>query len=86
MNCKLSQKRVSTERCVELTLIAATHSLKEAWISYQPVLAVMYLVQYMPTIGYWLMDKVGAKRVEAATQKGNTYSLSLLFGKRNKAA
>jgi len=24
----------------------------------QPVLAVMYLVQYMPTIGYWLMDKV----------------------------
>ncbi|XP_031249352.1 dehydrogenase/reductase SDR family member 7 isoform X2 [Pistacia vera] len=79
-------ERVSTERCVELTLIAATHSLKEAWISYQPVLAVMYLVQYMPTIGYWLMDKVGAKRVEAATQKGNTYSLSLLFGKKNKAA
>jgi hypothetical protein len=24
----------------------------------QPVLAVMYAVQYMPTIGYWLMDKV----------------------------
>jgi len=24
----------------------------------QPVLAVMYLVQYMPSVGYWLMDKV----------------------------
>jgi len=24
----------------------------------QPVLTVMYLVQYMPTVGYWLMDKV----------------------------
>lgn len=24
----------------------------------QPVLAVMYLVQYMPTMGYFLMDKV----------------------------
>lgn len=24
----------------------------------QPVLAVMYLVQYTPTVGYWLMDKV----------------------------
>lgn len=24
----------------------------------QPVLAVMYMVQYMPTVGYWLMDKV----------------------------
>ncbi|KAK9293297.1 hypothetical protein L1049_021289 [Liquidambar formosana] len=80
-----SEKRVSSERCAELTIIAASHGLKEVWISYQPVLAVMYLVQYMPTIGYWLMDKIGGKRVEAAAQKGNTYSLSLLWGK-NKAA
>nr|GLL23125.1 dehydrogenase/reductase SDR family member 7 isoform X1 [Ipomoea trifida] len=77
-----SEKRVSSERCAELTIIAASHGLKEAWISYQPVLAVMYLVQYMPTIGYWLMDKIGAKRVEAAAQKGNTYSLGLLFDKK----
>ncbi|XP_052199855.1 uncharacterized protein LOC127806532 [Diospyros lotus] len=77
-----SEKRVSSERCAELTIIAATHGLKEVWISYQPVLAVMYLVQYMPTIGYWLMDKIGGKRVEAAAQRGNAYSLNLLFGKR----
>lgn len=77
-----SEKRVSAEKCAELTIIAATHGLKEAWISYQPVLVVMYLVQYMPTIGYWLMDKVGKSRVEAAVEKGNTYSLSLLFGKK----
>ncbi|XP_019194369.1 PREDICTED: dehydrogenase/reductase SDR family member 7 isoform X2 [Ipomoea nil] len=77
-----SEKRVSSERCAELTIIAASHGLKEAWISYQPVLAVMYLVQYMPAIGYWLMDKIGAKRVEAAAQKGNTYSLGLLFDKK----
>ncbi|KAI3470363.1 hypothetical protein Pfo_027026 [Paulownia fortunei] len=77
-----SEKRVSSERCAELTIIAASHGLKEAWISYQPVLAVMYLVQYMPTVGYWLMDKIGEKRVAAAAQKGNTYSLSLLFGKK----
>ncbi|QCE12459.1 dehydrogenase/reductase SDR family member 7 [Vigna unguiculata] len=77
-----SEKRVSSEKCVELTIIAATHGLKEAWISYQPVLAVMYLVQYMPSVGYWLMDKVGKNRVEAAEKKGNTYSLSLLFGKK----
>ncbi|CAI8613296.1 unnamed protein product [Vicia faba] len=77
-----SEKRVSAEKCAELTIIAATHNLKEAWISYQPVLVVMYLVQYMPTIGYWLMDKVGKSRVEAAAEKGSTYSLSLLFGKK----
>lgn len=77
-----SEKRVPSERCAELTIIAATHGLKEAWISYQPVLAVMYLVQYMPTVGYWLMDKVGKNRVEAAEKKGNTYSLSLLLGRK----
>ncbi|KAL3523296.1 hypothetical protein ACH5RR_016130 [Cinchona calisaya] len=77
-----AERRVSSERCAELTIIAASHGLKEAWISYQPVLAVMYLVQYMPTIGFWLMDKIGAKRVEAAAKQGNTYSLSLLFGKK----
>ncbi|KAL0817945.1 hypothetical protein Bca101_074389 [Brassica carinata] len=59
------EKRVSSERCAELTIIAASHNLKEAWISYQPVLLVMYLVQYMPSLGLWLMDKVGGgKRVE----------------------
>ncbi|KAH6757531.1 Rossmann-fold superfamily protein [Perilla frutescens var. hirtella] len=77
-----SEKRVSSERCAELTIIAASHSLKEAWISYQPVLAVMYLVQYVPTVGYWLMDKIGEKRIAAAAQKGDTYSLGLLFGKK----
>ncbi|KAL6501056.1 hypothetical protein OROHE_025253 [Orobanche hederae] len=79
-----SEKRVSSERCAELTIIAASHGLKEAWISYQPVLAVMYLVQYMPTIGYWLLDKIGEKRVAAAAQKGNTYSMSLLFGEKKE--
>jgi hypothetical protein len=29
------QKRVPVERCAELTIVAATHGLKEAWISYQ---------------------------------------------------
>ncbi|KAL9827462.1 putative short-chain dehydrogenase/reductase SDR, NAD(P)-binding domain superfamily [Arabidopsis thaliana] len=55
---KSPEKRVSSERCAELTIIAASHNLKEAWISYQPVLLVMYLVQYMPSLGFWLMDKV----------------------------
>nr|CAB3491449.1 unnamed protein product [Digitaria exilis] len=78
------QKRVSVERCAELTIVAATHGLKEAWISYQPVLTVMYLVQYMPTVGYWLMDKVGAKRLDAAAKKRNTYSWNLMFsGKKS---
>ncbi|XP_028061299.1 uncharacterized protein LOC114264786 isoform X3 [Camellia sinensis] len=34
-----SEKRVSSERCAELTIIAATHGLKEVWISYQDTIA-----------------------------------------------
>ncbi|XP_010930261.1 uncharacterized protein [Elaeis guineensis] len=81
-----SEKRVSSERCAELTIVAATHGLKEAWISYQPVLLVMYLIQYMPTIGYWFMDKIGANRLDAAERKGNTYSWKLFFGRKKKSA
>lgn len=32
---KWLQKRVSAERCAQLTIIAASHGLKEVWISYQ---------------------------------------------------
>ncbi|CAL9185975.1 unnamed protein product [Musa hybrid cultivar] len=79
------EKRVSAERCAELTIVAATHGLKEAWISYQPVLFVMYLVQYMPTIGYWFMDLIGANRLDAAASKRSAYSWSLLFGHKKSA-
>ncbi|XP_010463788.1 PREDICTED: dehydrogenase/reductase SDR family member 7 isoform X2 [Camelina sativa] len=81
---KSPEKHVSSERCAELTIIAASHNLKEAWISHQPVLLVMYIVQYMPSLGFWLMDKVGGKRVEVAGKKGNTYSWKLLFGEKTK--
>ncbi|KAJ4958903.1 hypothetical protein NE237_026014 [Protea cynaroides] len=80
-----TEKHTSTERCAELTIIAATHGLKEAWIANQPVLGVMYLVQYAPTIGFWLLDKIGGNRVKAAAQKGNLYSLGLLFGNKKGA-
>ncbi|CAL9192282.1 unnamed protein product [Musa hybrid cultivar] len=79
------EKRVSAERCAELIIVAATHGLKEAWISYQPVLFVMYLVQYMPTIGYWFMDLIGANRLDAAASKRSAYSWSLLFGHKKSA-
>ncbi|XP_072970940.1 uncharacterized protein [Typha angustifolia] len=80
-----SEKRVSAERCAELTIIAATHGLKEAWISDQPILLVMYLAQYMPTIAYWFLDRVGANRLDAAASKGNTYSWKLFFGQKKLA-
>lgn len=44
------QKRVSSERCAELTIIAATHGLKEVWISYQ-VLLLVYCLATEETVG-----------------------------------
>ncbi|CDY43129.1 BnaA05g32570D [Brassica napus] len=73
------EMRVSSERCAELTIIAASHNLKEAWISHQPELLVMYLVQYMPSLGLWLMDKVGGKRVEVAEKKKAKAPFKFLF-------
>lgn len=51
--CKIlsPQKRVPSERCAELTIIAATHGLKEAWISYQVkalILAIYICLNTLP--------------------------------------
>lgn len=80
------EKRMSVTRCVELTVIAISHGLKEVWISDQPILAVMYVMQYIPTLGHYLMGKIGPRRIEAAQKGGNTYGLDLLFGRSKKHA
>lgn len=80
------EKRMSVTRCVELTVIAISHGLKEVWISNQPVLAVMYVMQYIPSLGHCLMEKIGPRRLEAAKKGGNAYGLDLLFGRSKKHA
>lgn len=42
--------RMSTERCAQLCLTAIVHRVYVAWISIQPVLAVCYIQQYLPTL------------------------------------
>ncbi|KAJ0977139.1 hypothetical protein J5N97_012613 [Dioscorea zingiberensis] len=78
------EKPMPTDRCVHLTITAATHKLKEVWISGQPVLLVMYLCQYMPTLGFWFMDKIGINRVESTNSDGNTSLMTMLFGKKKE--
>lgn len=80
----MTQKRVSVTRCVELTIIATTHGLKEVWIAKQPVLAVMYVMQYIPLLGHHLMEKIGPNRLETVKQGGSAYGLHLLFGRSKK--
>jgi hypothetical protein len=39
------------------------NDLKEVWIADQPFLLMAYLWQYMPTLAWWLTNKVGKKRI-----------------------
>ena len=48
---KATDKRMTAERCGYLSLVAIAHKLEEAWICFFPVLPLMYISQYLPTIG-----------------------------------
>ncbi|XP_014454255.1 dehydrogenase/reductase SDR family member 7 isoform X1 [Alligator mississippiensis] len=56
--------KMSTDRCVRLTLVSIVNDLKEAWISDNPYLAVCYLWQYAPTWAWWLLGRIGKKRIQ----------------------
>ena len=48
---KPTDKRMTSERCAFLSFVAIAHKLEEAWICFFPVLPLMYISQYLPTIG-----------------------------------
>ena len=45
--------RVTAERCAELITVAMANSLKEVWISLQPILLFVYISQYFPIQAKW---------------------------------
>ncbi|CAM6033981.1 unnamed protein product [Sphagnum compactum] len=67
---------ISATRCAELILKAAAHGMREAWICRQPLLVFLYLMQYLPGIGFALADRVGPKRLKIDRQ-GSLSSLLL---------
>ena len=77
---------MSETRCVELTVIAITHGLKEVQISNQPVLAVMYVIQYIPSLFHYLMGKIGPKRLVVVKNGGIAYGLDFIFGQSKNHA
>ena len=48
---RATDKRMTSERCAFLSLVAIAHKLEEAWLCFFPVLPLMYISQYLPTIG-----------------------------------
>ncbi|KAM6462636.1 dehydrogenase/reductase SDR family member 7 [Liasis olivaceus] len=56
--------KMTTHRCVRLTLVSMANDVNEAWISDHPYLAVCYVWQYAPTWAWWLLNRMGKKRIE----------------------
>eukprot|EP00271_Cylindrocystis_brebissonii_P008893 TRINITY_DN23414_c0_g1_i1.p1 TRINITY_DN23414_c0_g1~~TRINITY_DN23414_c0_g1_i1.p1 ORF type:complete len:354 (-),score=55.14 TRINITY_DN23414_c0_g1_i1:711-1751(-) len=76
------KNRMTSERCTELIIAAAGHGVDEAWISTQPVLAFLLVMQYAPWLGHMLLRKIGPKRVQAMRAGSkDLYTSNLLFGR-----
>jgi len=58
---RATDKRMTSERCAFLSLVAIAHKLEEAWLCFFPVLPLMYISQYLPTIGKRVMSMLGPK-------------------------
>ena len=43
-------RRMTTDRCARLCLIAIVNKIDEAWISINPALLTLYAAQYSPTL------------------------------------
>ncbi|XP_062325584.1 dehydrogenase/reductase SDR family member 7 [Osmerus eperlanus] len=58
------QHKMPTSRCVRLILVGMANGIKEMWIAQQPFLLLYYVWQYMPTLAWYLTNRLGKKRVE----------------------
>uniref|UniRef100_A0A8C6X2Q0 Dehydrogenase/reductase 7 n=1 Tax=Naja naja TaxID=35670 RepID=A0A8C6X2Q0_NAJNA len=56
--------KMTTHRCARLTLVSMANDVKEAWVSDHPYLAICYMWQYLPTWAWWLLNRMGKKRIE----------------------
>lgn len=54
-------RRMTTDRCARLCLIAIVNKIDEAWISINPALLTLYAAQYSPTLFRSVMAKFGVR-------------------------
>lgn len=59
-----SDKRMKTDRCARLCLVAVTHDLEEVWITFAGFLAFMYVNQYLPTVCKQMVAFLGQRTMQ----------------------
>eukprot|EP00877_Chromochloris_zofingiensis_P006070 jgi/Chrzof1/1716/Cz10g18120.t1 len=68
--------RLSPARCAQLIANAMAHGVNECWIAKHPVLAIGYIMQYAPCLGWLIMKKVGPKRARAVSSGRSGYDVA----------
>jgi len=72
---KRESSRMGPARCAELLVSAAGHGLDEAWVAKHPVLLLLWLSQFFPSLAGAVLEAVGPRRTRAATVGGDMYSV-----------
>ncbi len=66
------EKRLRVDRGAYLVCKSAYWRLDETWISTQPVLFLLHLAQFLPSVSSYIINKVGPKRGKAAMDRSSS--------------
>ncbi|GLI66405.1 hypothetical protein VaNZ11_010166 [Volvox africanus] len=78
-NATGASNRLNAARAAQLIACAAAHGVDEAWIALHPVLAMGYIFQLLPRLGWSLLKKVGPARARAVKEGKSGYDVSKLM-------
>eukprot|EP01026_Neomeris_dumetosa_P005785 TRINITY_DN11734_c0_g1_i1.p2 TRINITY_DN11734_c0_g1~~TRINITY_DN11734_c0_g1_i1.p2 ORF type:complete len:131 (-),score=18.63 TRINITY_DN11734_c0_g1_i1:98-436(-) len=68
--------KISVERAVDLIAISVVKQFQEGWISKQPVLGLGYIMQYIPLLGWIILNKYGPTRAKAIHSGQSGYDVA----------
>lgn len=61
-NSKAKEGRMEVRRCGYLMAVAIANQLSEAWICLKPILYIVYLSQFMPNFGRYVLSLIPPER------------------------
>ena len=69
------EKRLDAKVVAARIASGAAWGLDEVVLATQPIMLLRIFMQYIPTVGYRVLNKVGPKRTRAARAGGSMYDL-----------
>lgn len=70
--------KIHPKRYAQLVANAAAHGVDECWIAKHPVLAMAHVQQFIPTLGYTVLKKIGPKRARAVSTGKSGYDFRII--------